>query len=148
MLEIARSKPVQQSNIKATKIDLIHGDLSTITFPEQSFDFIYSVGVLGDYAPLSLSPLQLMRNWLKPGGSAFLTIREGPPLSKSWKEYIATFLYPVLPHAVKVYVDVTIGDYMMNRSDCEALLRQVGFSHFEISRQVQRRIYLFATAQK
>jgi SAM-dependent methyltransferase len=148
MLQIARRNPVLRGEIKAARIDLIQGDISRMAFRERSFDFVYSVGVLGDYAPPSLSLLQLIRQWLKEGGSAFLTIMDGAPYRKSWKERIATAVYPLLPRATKVYVDVKLDDYMMNWHDCEALLRQAGFGHFEINRQVQRRRFLFITARK
>lgn len=148
MLHIARSNPVRQAEITARTIDLIQGDALTMEFPEQSFDFVYSVGVLGDYAPLTLSLLQRIYEWLKPGGIAFVMIREGPPNSTNWKRKVAIFLYPVLPRAARVYIDVRIGDYLMSWNSLEGLLSQVSFKHFEIQRQVQRRIFLFATARK
>ena len=149
MLSIARNNPILQSEIKVEKIDLIHGDILRIDFPEQSFDFVYSVGVLGDYAPLSLALLERIWRWLKYGGSTFLTVMDSAsPKGKSWKRSLATFLYPVLPHSIKVYVDIRIGDYTINWCDFEALLRQTRFTYFKIYRQVQRRTFLFTTAQK
>jgi hypothetical protein len=93
--------------------------------------------------------LERICKWLKHGGLTFLTIMESvPPIRKTWKERLATFLYPVLPHNIKVYVDIRLGDYMMKWGDFEALLQRASFRHFEIHRQVQRRTFLFTTAQK
>jgi ubiquinone/menaquinone biosynthesis C-methylase UbiE len=149
MLRIARNNPVLQSEIKIENIDLIHGDILRIEFPEQSFDFVYSVGVLGDYAPLSLALLERIWKWLKDGGSTFLVVMDSAsPKGKSWKRSLANFLYPVLPHSIKVHADIRIGDYTINWRDFEALLRQTSFRHFKICRQVQRRTFLFTTAKK
>jgi ubiquinone/menaquinone biosynthesis C-methylase UbiE len=149
MLSIARNNPVLQSEIKVEKIDLIHGDILRINFPEQSFNFVYSVGVLGDYAPLSLALLERIWRWLKYGGCAFLTVMDSAsPKGKSWKRSLATFLYPLLPHNIKVYVDIRIGDYTINWRDFEALLQQTSFKSFKIYRQVQRRTFLFILVKK
>jgi SAM-dependent methyltransferase len=149
MLKIARDNPVLRGEITVDQISLIHGDVNFVSFTPRSFDFVYSVGVLGDYLPPSLSFLERIHSWLKEDGIAFLTVMESkPPERKRWKEGLASFLYPILPHRMKVYIDIRIGDYMMSRDDFEVLLTKSRFKRFEVDRQGQRATFLFATAQK
>ena len=99
--------------------------------------------------PLSLPFLERVRTWLKDDGIAFFTVMESrPPIRGTWKERLAGFLYPILPHRMKVYVDIKTEDYLMGRDELEGLLSQVGFKAFEIHRQVQRRTFLFVNAQR
>jgi SAM-dependent methyltransferase len=149
MLKIAKENPVRQVEITACDIHLIHDDIQLVTFPADSFDFVYCVGVFGDFIPISLTFIARIREWLKSGGVAFMTIMESqPPRAKTWKERVARALYPVLPHRVKVFIDIRLGDFMVTRNDLEELMREAGFRHFEINRQVQRRTFLFVTAHK
>lgn len=148
MLQIARDNPISKNAITMDQIHLIQGDISFASFAPQSFDFVYCIGVFGDFMPLSLSFLERIRTWLKDDGVAFFTVMESRPKSRrGWKERLAFFLYPILPHRMKVYVDIQTGDYLMGRDELDKLLSQVGFKAFEIHRQVQRRTFLFVKAQ-
>jgi hypothetical protein len=145
----AKENPVRQGDITAVGVTLIHADVQLVDFPPDSFDFVYCVGVFGDYIPLSSTLLARIRKWLGSDGVAFLTGMEWrPPAAKTWKELLATTLYPVVPHRVKTYIDIRLADYLMTRDELEGLLRTAGFRHFEIDRRVQRRTFLFSTAHK
>jgi SAM-dependent methyltransferase len=149
MLKIAKQDPVRKADITASDIRLIHEDIQLVDFPPDSFDFVYCVGVFGDYIPLSPALLARIRTWLTPGVVAFLTVMESkPPVAKTWKEWVATTLYPVAPHRVKAHIDIRLADYLVTRTELEELMQTAGFRRFEIDRQVQRRTFLFATAYK
>lgn len=149
MLKIARDNPISKNTITIDQIHLIRGDISFVSFTPQSFDFVYSIGVLGDFMPLSLSFLERVRSYLKDDGIVFFTVMESKPASRrGWKERLAVFLYPILPHRMKVYIDIQTGDYLTARDELERLLSQVRFKAFEINRQVQRCTFLFVKAQK
>jgi len=149
MLKIARENPISKHAIATDQIHLIQGDISFTNFAPRSFDFVYSVGVLGDFMPPSLSFLDRVHTWLKDDGVAFFTVMESRPAERrGWKERLAALFYPILPHRMKVYIDIKTDDYLMGRNALERLLSQARFKTFEIHRQVQRRTFLFVKARK
>ena len=73
--------PVGASRISARTVDLIEGDALTYEFPRDSFDLIYSIGVLAEHTPLDARIVENAARWLRSGGRfAFTTVH---PDSKS-----------------------------------------------------------------
>jgi len=67
--------PVDAARITARNIRLVRGDLLTHVFPDQSFDLVYSIGVLAEHTPLDERIVTNVQRWLKPGGRfAFTTV--------------------------------------------------------------------------
>jgi SAM-dependent methyltransferase len=74
MLEEA-ARPVDAGRITARAVRLVRGDLLTHVFPGQSFDLVYSIGVLAEHTPLDRRIVANVCRWLKPGGRfAFTTV--------------------------------------------------------------------------
>ncbi len=98
MLKEAR-QPIHQERLNIPHTELICGDFSAQAFPAQSFDLIYSIGVLGEYAPLDKTICQKLNTWLKPRGKLFFSVVDAAskPPTQSLKWRIAEGLYPVLP---------------------------------------------------
>jgi len=69
------ARPVDATRITAREVRLVRGDLLTHEFPEQSFDLVYSIGVLAEHTPLDSRVVANVRRWLRPGGRfAFTTV--------------------------------------------------------------------------
>jgi SAM-dependent methyltransferase len=79
MLAEARH-PIREHQISAGSIALVQGDLATHTFPDESFDLVYSIGVLAEHAPLNRPLVDRVWRWLKTGGRfAFTTVDPASP---------------------------------------------------------------------
>jgi hypothetical protein len=42
----------------------VQGDLATHAFPDQSFDLVYSIGVLAEHVPLEAALVSRVSRWL------------------------------------------------------------------------------------
>jgi SAM-dependent methyltransferase len=74
MLEEA-AHPVDAGHITARAIRLVRGDLLTQVFPDESFDLVYSIGVLAEHTPLDGRVVANVSGWLRGGGRfAFTTV--------------------------------------------------------------------------
>jgi len=73
MLAEARH-PICADRINAN-VTLVQGDLATHSFPDRSFDLVYSIGVLAEHVPLDAALVARVSSWLKPDGRfAFTTV--------------------------------------------------------------------------
>jgi ubiquinone/menaquinone biosynthesis C-methylase UbiE len=70
---VEATNPIQANHVTAGAITLVRGDLATTTFPEQSFDLVYSIGVLAEHVPLDASLATKVSTWLRPGGRCACT---------------------------------------------------------------------------
>lgn len=69
------ANPVGAEQITAKTIQLIEGDALTHQFSPDSFDLIYSVGVLAEHTPFDSRIVDNVATWLRPGGRfAFTTV--------------------------------------------------------------------------
>ncbi len=73
MLEQARN-PIHRESLDIEKIELLCGDVRAPDLADESFDFIYSIGVVGEYSPVDATLLQRLHALLRPGGKLFLTV--------------------------------------------------------------------------
>jgi SAM-dependent methyltransferase len=98
MLAEARH-PIHADRVAAKNITLVRGDLSTHVFPDQSFDLVYSIGVLAEHVPLDASLVQRVWTWLKPGGRfAFTTVDpQSPDVPRTLPRAIAALAMPLAP---------------------------------------------------
>lgn len=67
----ARKDSLEMKNITSL---LMEGDVESVQFVPYSFDFIYSIGVLGEYAPFEQQLCDSIASWLAPGGTAYFTV--------------------------------------------------------------------------
>lgn len=91
--------PTHADRIRAQRIELVNGDLSSQQFPRGSFDLVYSIGVLAEHVPLNRSLVERVSGWLKPGGRfAFTTVDpQSPDVPKTPARRIASALLPAFP---------------------------------------------------
>lgn len=91
--------PIREDRISARNITLVQGDLATHTFPDQSFDLVYSIGVLAEHVPLDAMLVSRVWSWLKPGGRfAFTTVHpESPDVPRTWPRRLAGLALPLAP---------------------------------------------------
>lgn len=102
MLAHAR-RPHRASEITARNVDLICGSVFDQQFPDESFDLIYSVGMLGEYAPITQALCRQIWRWLKPGGALFFTVvdADSKPPQRSLKRMLARCAGPLLPRVYR-----------------------------------------------
>lgn len=101
MLAEARH-PIRADRIGARELRLVQGDLATHTFPDDSFDLVYSIGVLAEHVPLDAAIVDRVWHWLKPNGRfAFTTVDpKSPDVPQTWQRKLASVLLPLAPGAL------------------------------------------------
>lgn len=75
MLEKARN-PVYKNEISAKRVELLHMPIESFNYELNYFDFIYSIGVIGEYLPLTQKLLEKIYVLLKNGGVFFFTVTD------------------------------------------------------------------------
>ena len=69
------TNPVAADRITARTIQLVEGDVLSHEFEPESFDLIYSIGVLAEHTPFDVQVVNNVARWLRPGGRfAFTTV--------------------------------------------------------------------------
>lgn len=98
MLAHART-PFRGGEVRAASVDLVCGDLMTATFRDESFDLVYSIGVLAEHTPLSAALVARVSQWTRRGGRfAFSTVHpESPSIPRTPARRLAMALTPWLP---------------------------------------------------
>lgn len=98
MLALAKT-PYRADAIVAESVTLIHGDVFTHPLPEQSFDLVYSIGVLAEHAPFNADIAQRASRVLKPGGRfAFSTVHpDSPSVTATMGRSLGRIAAKVLP---------------------------------------------------
>jgi len=91
--------PTHADRIRAQRIALVRGDLASHDFSRNSFDLVYSIGVLAEHVPLNRSLVTRVAGWLKPGGRfAFTTVDpQSPDVPKTTARRMASALLPIVP---------------------------------------------------
>src|SRR6185503_16985008 len=91
--------PVHAAEIRAPEVDLRCANLFEADLPAGSFDFIYTIGVLGEHAPFDLYIAGRLFELLRPAGKLFFTVVDvdsrRPFMSP--RRRLAESLCPVLP---------------------------------------------------
>jgi len=69
------TNPIAADRITARTIQLVEGDVLSHDFAPESFDLIYSIGVLAEHTPFDVRVVNNVATWLRPGGRfAFTTV--------------------------------------------------------------------------
>jgi SAM-dependent methyltransferase len=102
MLAEARS-PFRADKVTAQSVSLVCGDILTADFPRDSFDLVYSIGVLAEHAPLNRGVVQQVARWTRPGGRfAFTTVHpQSSSVPQTALRRTATALAPWLPTSAR-----------------------------------------------
>ena len=133
------AQPTRAAEITARTIALVNGDLSTHSFADDSFDLVYSIGVLAEHVPLTKSLVARVARWLKSGGRfAFTTIDpQSPDVPKTLQRRIATSLLPLTPGAAgeslhrRLMVDGMYADQRWIRAMLDGLFTIESIDHFQ-----------------
>ena len=96
---VEAKNPIQADHITAGAITLVRGDLATTTFPAESFDLVYSIGVLAEHVPLNAALATKVSKWLRPGGRfAFTTVDpRSPDVPRTLSRRLAAIALPLAP---------------------------------------------------
>lgn len=132
---IEAKNPIKKEKIVTEKINLICGDVFQCSFSPESFDFIYSIGVLGEHSLFDKVICDKIYHWLRPSGKALITIVDAKSM---WKRRLAELLYPILPEGIKKKLHYRRKSFYMYHSQLEALLRESKFDEFQIVRTVSK----------
>lgn len=139
----AAAEPVRRQDISAEDIQLTRGNIYDISFPRASFDFIYSLGIFGYGAPLTLEICRKFYDWLGSDGRLYfnaIEISSIRPLIRARKQ-LKKLVYPVLPRSMKRVLDERenrLPFFALKHYELEELMRASGFSDFVVSTNVCR----------
>jgi SAM-dependent methyltransferase len=144
MLERART-PVHHPEITVESIELMCGGLESVTFPDSSFDLIYSIGVVGEYAPVDPAFLRRCLRLLRSGGCLFVTAvdsRSRIAVPESQRPSLLRRLlrksWPLLPVPLRVFVNHGLSPHYVTRRRLEHLFRTAGFARWQIDPYVHK----------
>ena len=103
----AAAKPVCHEKITAREILLSKCNVYFASFPPNSFDFIYSLGMFGHGCPVTVEICDKFNAWLRPGGVLFFNIVDfsGLPLWYRARRCARTLLYPLLSKRLQDVLD-------------------------------------------
>lgn len=133
--------PVKKKEIDVANLELLCGDIFNISISSQFFDFIYSIGVLGEYSPFNPYICNKLFDLLKPYGKLFITIvdinsrmqhleNELPNL----KRRILAKTFPFLPSKIKKYFNRNLSSLYMTDKEIIDILKRSAFTKHEISK--------------
>lgn len=94
--------PIRADRISVSNITLVQGDVAAHSFPDQSFDLVYSIGVLAEHVALDASLVARVWRWLKPGGRfAFTTVHpQSPDVPQTLQRRLAGLALPLTPGGI------------------------------------------------
>jgi ubiquinone/menaquinone biosynthesis C-methylase UbiE len=135
MLEMAKH-PILEEQITIPDIRLVVGNVLIYPFDKERFDFIYSVGVLGEHSPFDLATANKIASLLNTKGKFYTTIvdSQASPFVDMVKR-IAKKVLPFLPHTLSEspFFD-RFKTFYMTEKELRAVLDESNFSSYEIAR--------------
>ena len=137
MLEAA-AHPVREGEVSVKQIELQCANVFELTFPDESFDFIYSLGMFGFGCPVTLELCNRFYTWLKPGGRLFFDTldRAGLRWPVRVRRRLRRCVYPALPRRFQQTIDEREGGppmYDYSARELKALMRASRFKQFAIT---------------
>jgi SAM-dependent methyltransferase len=136
MLEEAKV-PFKRASIPLSDINLIHGSFYDHDFGTKQFDFIYSVGVLGEHAPFDQHTAQKLCDLLSQGGMLYFTIVDIKPRKTDMRK-LAEAIYPYLPGTLKRVLDKRWETLYMTYEQVDAIMKNTPFSSYTLTRHIAR----------
>lgn len=139
MIEEARN-PVARGQLDVESIELHVGDVSSLNLEPRSFDFICSLGVIGEFAPVDAALLDTFASLLKDDGVLFFTAvdthsrtsvpdRNAPLLRRAVRK-----LFPYLAPTVREALNKRLAPHYLSRNQLAERLEASPFASFEITR--------------
>lgn len=141
MLHAAETNPVRKEIISVKRIELMRGNVYLRSFPAESFDFIYSLGMFGNGCPVTREVCNHFYDWLRPGGKLYFNTVDfdGLPLWYRARRQARDFVYPMLSRRLKHVLDERESRqpaFCMSRGELEGVLHQTKFKTFQITSHV------------
>jgi SAM-dependent methyltransferase len=138
MIEEARN-PVARGKLDVESIELHVGDVSSLNLRPASFDFICSLGVIGEFAPVDAALLDRFASLLKDDGVVFFTAvdthsrtaaadRNAPLLRRA-----APKLFPYLARSIRAALNKRLAPNYLSRNELSERLDASPFASFEIT---------------
>jgi SAM-dependent methyltransferase len=140
MLVQARN-PVKNAELEIREIELRCGDIYALDLGKSKFDFIYSIGVLGEYSPINDALLDKFFDALTPGGKLFMTAVDSHSRLQMVKGDKLTIvrrtqrlMFPFLPPFVRTALNRALSSSYLTEAELTSLMRKSKFGAFSISR--------------
>ncbi len=135
---IAARQPVFAEQVTAVNIELKIGNAYLISFPPESFDFIYSLGMFGHGCPVTMEILDRFHAWLKPDGVLLFNTVDfaGLPWCHRARRRIRGMVYPRLSRKWQqklVEREQRSPFFALSQSQLKALLAASRFKKFSVS---------------
>ena len=139
MIAEARN-PVARDRLDVESIELRVGDVSSLNLEPASFDFICSLGVIGEFAPVDAALLDTFASLLKDGGILFFTAVDthsrtavpgrNPPLLRR----AARKVFPYVAPSVREALNKRWAPHYLSKDELAKRLGASPFTSFEITR--------------
>lgn len=130
MLKLAEN-PLKSNDVKIPVINLVQGSVFDHDFEDEKFDFIYSIGVLGEHAPLTLEICDKIYNLLNDDGTAYFTVVDIDD-RKDFKRRLAETAYPLLPGKIKNVLDKRWETNYMTYRELDKMMSSSKFDEYNI----------------
>ena len=138
MLDLARN-PVHGGQIDIGSIELVAGDVFSAPLPEGNFDFVYSIGVLGEYTPIDSVVIDRLFRLARTGGVVYFTVvdthsrvHELESAKSGFARRVFRKLFPALPKPLRQWLNLYFSPCYTTRAQMERLMRASGFARFGI----------------
>jgi ubiquinone/menaquinone biosynthesis C-methylase UbiE len=132
MLKLA-VHPLKEDEVNIPVINLIEGSAFEHDFGEEQFDFIYSIGVLGEHAPFTADMCDKLYSLLTDEGMLMFTVVDIDE-RKNFKRKLAETAYPLLPEKIKHILDKRWETNYMTYKQLDAMMRGSRFDNYNIER--------------
>jgi SAM-dependent methyltransferase len=137
MLEAART-PVLQTEVAVEEVKLVRANAHLVEFSEESFHFVYSLGMFGHGCPVTRELCDKLHQWLVPGGKLFFNIVDfdGLPLWYRARRKTRNVVYSLLSRRLRQLLDKREERspfFGLNREELESILRETLFPGFTVT---------------
>jgi SAM-dependent methyltransferase len=140
MLEQARN-PVKNAELQIDEMELLCGDFHGLDLAGSTFDFIYSIGVLGEYSPINDALFDKCFYALAPGGKLFMTavdthsrLQTADGKAPSIMRRAQRRIFPSLPPFLRSSLNRALSTYYVTETELTTLMQRSRFRTFSISR--------------
>lgn len=131
MLELAK-QPLMSHEITIPFINLIEGSVFDHDFGKEQFDFIYSIGVLGEHAPFTQDICGKLYDLLTDEGTLYFTVVDIND-RKNFKRRLAESAYPLLPGKIKHVLDKRWETNYMTYKELDRMMSESRFDEYNIA---------------
>lgn len=132
MLKLA-ANPLKAEQVNIPLINLVCGSAFEHDFEGNQFDFIYSLGVLGEHAPFTPDMCEKLYNLLNDGGKLAFTVVDIDN-RKNLKRRLAETAYPFLPASIKQILDKRWETNYMTYKELDTMMKNSSFESYEIEK--------------